>query len=138
VARYCTKKVNGDKAEQHYNRLYTDFNEFTGEIYEMRELQLEPEYSTQSRKPGIGREWYEKYKSDCYPSGYLVHNGYKSPVPKYYDTLLEKEDKVLFDSMKIARELAIAARAEDLTPEMLEKRHYCKKQQAKSLTRSKQ
>ena len=31
-----------------------------------------PEYITMSRKPGIGSFWYDKFKSDIYPSGFAV------------------------------------------------------------------
>lgn len=137
VARYCVKKITGDKAEEHYNRLVIDWNEYTGEIYNMQEVQLQPEYATMSRAKGIGREWYEIYKDDCYPSNYLIKDGNKIPIPKYYDKLLEKEDEVLYNQVKIERELNIAKRAADLTNEMLEKRHYCKKQQYKQLERTK-
>ena len=40
VARYIMKKVNGDRADEHYRRVDLD----TGEIY-----QLPPEYTTMSR-----------------------------------------------------------------------------------------
>ena len=56
VARYVMKKITGDKAASHYN----------GRL---------PEYTTMSRRPGIGRAWYDKFKSDCYPSDELVIRG---------------------------------------------------------------
>jgi hypothetical protein len=46
VARYIMKKVTGPMAEEHYEVL----QEETGEIGER-----EPEYTTMSRRPGIGR-----------------------------------------------------------------------------------
>lgn len=141
VARYVTKKVNGEKADQHYNRLLIDWNEFTGEIDNFQEVQLEPEYATMSRgrdgKRGIGHEWYQKYKSDCYPSNYLIKDGSKIPIPNYYDKLLEEEDEVLYKQIKMDRELAIVKHSEDLTPERLKQRHYAKRQQNKTLLRNK-
>jgi len=144
VARYITKKITGEKAEQHYNRFIWDWNEFTGEIFNMREVQLQPEYATMSRGrkkegqtgSGIGSEWYEKYKSDCYPSDYLVRDGNKISVPKYYDKLLEQEDEVLFSAMKVKRELALINHKDDLTNEMLAIRHKAKINQNKSLRRN--
>ena len=143
TARYVVKKVTGEQAEDHYNRFIWEWNEFTGEIYNMQEVNLQPEYATMSRggttskgkAGGIGSKWFEKYKSDCYPSNYLIHNGSKLPIPKYYDTLLEREDETLLAQVKINRELALAARAADLTPEMLKKRLYYKEQQTKTLKR---
>ena len=137
VARYCTKKITGDKADEHYNRLIIDWNEFTGEIYDFYETQLEPEYADMSRRPGIGKGWYEKFKSDCYPSNFLIQDGHKTPIPKYYDKLLELEDEIEFIAVKMARELALIHMKEELKPERLEQRHKVKMAQYKSLKRNK-
>ena len=59
VSSYCVKKITGLKAEDHYIKL----NLNTGEL-----AKVEPEYATMSRRPGIGREWYEEYKNDVFPS----------------------------------------------------------------------
>ena len=56
-ARYVLKKVNGVLSQDHYLRC--DEN---GVAY-----WLQPEYTTMSRRPGIGRDWYEKYKEDVHP-----------------------------------------------------------------------
>lgn len=141
VARYCTKKINGEKAEEHYNRLIIDWNEFTGEIFNMQEAQLKPEYATMSRgrknNRGIGYEWYQKYKKDCFPSNYLIQDGYKKQIPKYYDKILEEENPLLHHQIKIERELSIISHQEELTPKRLIQRHECKKQQANTLMRNK-
>ena len=52
VARYIMKKVTGDPAEDHYRGV----NSETGEL-----TRLLPEYTTMSRRPGIAREWYERF-----------------------------------------------------------------------------
>ena len=140
VARYCTKKINGDKADQHYNRLIIDWNEFTGEINNMQETNLLPEYATMSRgrgdNKGIGYQWYQQYKSDCYPSGYTIKDGHKVPIPKYYDNLLFEEDEYLHATMKAKKILAIQENYADYTPGRLRERLYTKQQQFKSLKRS--
>jgi hypothetical protein len=83
VARYVTKKIKGKDAEQHYIR----WDPSTGEG-----LPIEPEYATMSRKPGIGREWFNQYKNDVYPHDYVVMGKHEIRPPRYYDTLLgEKE-----------------------------------------------
>jgi hypothetical protein len=137
VARYCTKKITGDKAEQHYNRLIIDWNEFTGEIFEFKEAQLLPEYATMSRRPGIGKAWYEQFKDDCYPSNYLIHDGHKTPIPKYYDKLLEMEDEIEFKAIKMARELALIHMKDELKPDRLKQRHKAKMAQYNTLRRNK-
>lgn len=71
VARYVTKKINGKLAPGHYQ----------GRL---------PEYTTMSRRPGIARDWYEKYKNtDVFPRDYIVLNGVKGKVPKYYNRIYE-------------------------------------------------
>lgn len=94
-ARYCLKKVNGEKQQEHY--LYTDLE--TGEV-----ISIEPEYATMSRgnnypaedprhTRGIGYSWFQKYKSDVFPNDYVVvrDNLKISPPPYYLDLLTEKE-----------------------------------------------
>lgn len=79
VARYVMKKQTGKKAEQHYQIVDSE----TGELYK----DLQPEYSTCSLKPAIGKGWFEKYESDVFPDDFVVLNGKKYRVPRYYDKL---------------------------------------------------
>lgn len=136
VARYCTKKITGEKAEAHYNRIISDWDEITGEINTYQEVQLEPEYGTMSRKPAIGKTWLEKYMGDCYPSDYLIVNNRKLPIPKYYDKQLEKEDSFLYTQQKAARKIkAILTEHDDL--QRLSQIAHVKKLQSNTLTRNK-
>lgn len=49
-----------------------------------------PEYTSMSLKPGIARDWYEKYKdTDVFPRDFVVVNGVKTKVPKYYSKCYE-------------------------------------------------
>jgi hypothetical protein len=158
VARYCTKKYSSkggydkygnyiDTTEEHYTRKILDWNEHTGEIYNFQETNLEPEYGTMSSgrrdhpnpafRGGIGYAWYQDFKDDCYPSNYLIQDGHKTPIPKYYDKLLEVENEVMFSEIKLNRELALAAHKADLTPSRLKQRHITKLAQANQLTRNK-
>lgn len=83
VARYCIKKVTGERARDHY----TSVNPDTGEV-----AYLTPEFLVMSTKPGIGAGWYEKYSSDAFPSDFVTIDGSKVPVPRYYTKkLAEKE-----------------------------------------------
>lgn len=85
VARYVMKKVTGARAIEHYQ----------GRI---------PEYTTMSRRPGIGKGWYEKYKTDVYPLDRVVVRGNSTRPPRFYDYLLGLEDRAQFELIKIQRE----------------------------------
>lgn len=112
VARYITKKILGKDAWKSY----CDVNYKTGEITK----ELEPEYTTMSRRPGIGKPWLEKYKSDVYPLDYVVINGKKVPTPKYYDKLLEVQDPELLEDLKERRlKNALTHSANNTTPRLL-------------------
>ena len=76
VARYCTKKITGAKALEHY----TDIDYSTGEIINERK----PEYTTMSRRPGIGKAWLEKFRDDIFPDDFVVLAGKKLRPPNYY------------------------------------------------------
>nr|WAE43898.1 MAG: replication initiator protein [Microviridae sp.] len=84
VARYCTKKITGSNAVEYYKG-------------------REPEFGLQSSKPGIGADWFYKWKGDCFPSDYLIVNGAMCKPPRYYDKLLEREDPVLLEKIKKQR-----------------------------------
>jgi len=89
TARYCLKKITGDKADDHYQG-------------------RKPEYVTMSRRPGIGADWYDKHHREVYPSDSVVLRGKEMLPPPFYDKLLEKADPTLFE--KIKRERASAAK----------------------------
>jgi len=62
-----------------------------------------PEFLLMSRNKGLGYTWYKKYKHEIYPNDYIVINGQKYPVPKYYDSLLKSEDIEAFELVKQKR-----------------------------------
>lgn len=83
TARYMVKKIYGDKAKEHYLRTHP----LTGQLN-----QVEPEFIRMSTKPGLGATWYEKYKSDCFPSDFLINrDGIKQPIPRYYVRIYERD-----------------------------------------------
>lgn len=139
VARYCTKKITGDMAEGHYNRILTDWDEVTGEITYIKEVDLLPEYARMSTNPGIGKEWFNQFKADLYPSDFIVtNNGTKVGIPHYYDKLLDNEDEFLLKQQKLKREMAARYQSQETTRDRLRAREFCKKEQAKQLKRNKQ
>lgn len=113
VARYCLKKRNGAEAWDRYT--YTDFD--TGEF-----KRILPEYNAASNRGGIGKRWYEKFKSDCYPHDYVVMKGQKMRVPKYYDRLLEHEDPLALEQLKERRKLQAELYSVDQSDQRLKAR----------------
>ena len=80
-AQYTVKKINGSMAKDHYIRV--DKN--TGDYVRIR-----PEFSTMSRRPGIGRDWYDKYKGDL-DKGFVTVNGRKEQIPKFYERIMTED-----------------------------------------------
>lgn len=98
VARYVMKKVTGDKADEHYKFVDAD----TGELYTVI-----PEYTTMSRRPGIGAGWFDKYKDDCYPSDSVIIRGREVQPPKYYDARFGEIDPEGLEEVKSVRKEAM-------------------------------
>ena len=109
VARYIMKKVTGDFAEEHYEG-------------------RRPEYITMSRRPGIGREWLEKYLSDVYPEDALIiRDGIKMKPPRYYDDIYDKIDPDAFALIKRKRmEKLQLIDPEEFSYERLQVKEACK------------
>ena len=89
VARYVMKKRKGDDDhkdkhgktnKEHYQLVDSD----SGEIFN-----ISPEFCLMSRRPGIGRQWLETFKTDT-DKDFITVRGKKMSLPKYYDNLLEE------------------------------------------------
>lgn len=93
VARYITKKVTGDKAADHY-------------------MGREPEYTNMSN--GIGKEWIAKYGKDTYRDDYVIMDGKRARLPRYYDTQYELVDSKRVDVVKRLRVRKAKLRGADL------------------------
>jgi len=92
VARYIMKKITGDMAP---------------EIYKNRV----PPYTTMSRRPGVGKEWYDKFSSDVFPDDHVViRNGVICKPPKFYDNQLDEDQ---LDQVKQKRAIASRSRSEN-------------------------
>lgn len=66
VARYCTKKITGPKAADHYGG-------------------REPEFLVMSRRPGIGLTYFARFNPEMYAHDNVIVNGVPSSLPRYYD-----------------------------------------------------
>ena len=80
-----------------------------------------PEFARMSRRPGIGKSWFEKYGiTDVYDSGdFITINGKRYSTPRYYDTLLEKLNPEQLAGIKDERVLSAVAYECNNTPERL-------------------
>lgn len=115
VARYVLKKMTGDMAEEHYNG-------------------KQPEYTTMSRRPGIGHDWLMMYKDDVYNYDCVViRNNIKCRPPKYYDDIYDNLDPKKFEKIKIKRRKYV--KDGEYTYERLRAKEEIQKQKLKLLVR---
>lgn len=126
VARYIMKKVTGENAAEHYE--YVDLD---GEIHERK-----PEYTTMSRRPGIGSTWLHAYQSDVFPADFIVLEARKMQPPKYYDRQLEITDLKEHNRIKFQRIRRAKENQEDQTPERLLVREQVKASRTSQLKRT--
>lgn len=115
VARYVLKKVTGPSADDHYMSC-----DFDGVI-----TFIQPEYVTMSRRPGIGRDWYDKYKDDVFPADHVPVPGLgmQKKVPRYYEELFKDASPIELEEIKAIRKAFRDAHAEDYTPERLKDKY---------------
>lgn len=127
VARYVMKKINGNQAEQHYMRLVPE----TGEL-----VSVPSEFTVMSRRPGIGKPWLDKYLTDVYPDDFVVVNGKKLKVPRYYDLQLEQRFPAKHAALKEKRYDSAISMRPDCTPDRLAVREFIQNEKLKQLKRS--
>jgi len=84
VARYIMKKITGEMAEDHYQ----------GKI---------PEYTTMSRRPGIGKSFLDKYTGDIYTQDRIILKERSLKPPRYYDNIYEAMNPEGFEKIKLNR-----------------------------------
>lgn len=84
VARYIEKKITGENAEGYYDG-------------------KKPEYSTMSRKPGLGQGWLDKYKTDIFPKDFVIIRGKRSTVPKFYNKKYELTNPDEYGTLRLKR-----------------------------------
>lgn len=135
VARYILKKVGGEMAVEHYKRV----NAQTGEITTVR-----PEFITMSTRPGIGAEWYTRWKTDVFPSDFVIVEGSKKPIPRYYSKKNEAahegqsvvgSDASHPDRIRFERKKASFRHRKDNTPDRLATREEVQRRRVERLKR---
>lgn len=89
VARYVTKKLTGEVAS-----FYKEHN-------------IEPPFSLMSRKPGIGRGYYDSNLDSLYDYDYINvstrQGGVKFRPPRYFNRLLETDNPELSEKLRETR-----------------------------------
>ena len=85
VARYVLKKIMGQGAQEHYGG-------------------IQEEYVTMSRRPGIGRTWYDAFKNDVFLGDKIVVREDKiCKPPKYYEKIYDQESRFDLGCIKYRR-----------------------------------
>ena len=128
VARYIMKKQTGDLAFYHYSDI--DFD--TGEVLNTRK----PEYTTMSRKPGIGKAWFDRWSSDVFPSDEIIFRGKRMSVPRYYGDQYELISPDNYVTIKFKRKKKAKLLAKDNTPDRLAVKLKCKLAKVEQLVRN--
>lgn len=130
VARYVTKKITiTEGLSDGYFDHYLNFDPISG-----RCNTRPPEYITMSRRPGIGSDWYRKYKGDI-EKQYITARGFKMRPPKYYDRLYRNDDRYGFaDRQKLNQDKLRQEETE--TQERLDVMRHLKVKQFKKLPRA--
>lgn len=85
VARYLISKKTGDQA-----KYYTD-------------RRIEPEFVRMSQKPGIGADWFYKYRDEIIQHDSIVHEGRERGIPRYFSKLIERYDLLIYEDLKSKR-----------------------------------
>jgi len=87
VANYATKKIIGspEVVNAHYRG-------------------RTPEFLLMSRRPGIGRSWYDSFSTDVFPSDEVIVKGLQARPPRYYSSLLESQDPEAYEAIRSKRE----------------------------------
>jgi len=125
-ARYIVKRIRGVDAWEHYQ----NFDCLTGEIYE-----LEPEYCTMSRRPGIGAAWFDLYSDEVFPEDEVFLRGHCTKPPRFYEKLLEIVDPDVLEGVKRERVEFLWNHLDDCTPARLKSREMVKSAQVGQLHR---
>lgn len=83
TCKYIMKRFTGQAVPKACVRPHP----VTGELHE-----VEPEFLVMSKHPGIGAAWFEQFGRDAFPSDFLVHDGAKHRVPRYYLKQLRRRE----------------------------------------------
>jgi len=121
TAGYILKKITGQKALDTYLR-----NDEYGVAYWVK-----PPYTTMSLKPGIGADFYEKYKTDfAYDECPVPGRGVFHKIPRYYQNIMAEQNPANLEKIKELRQTFFNAHREEFTPERLMTKYKCARARA--------
>lgn len=95
VARYVLKKQYGKTALFHYNTIDLATGEITAE--------REPEYTTMSRRPGIGATFFERHGGQIARRGEITMRGKQLKAPRFYDERIKAAYPLEYQRIKSQR-----------------------------------
>ncbi len=126
VARYCVKtlqnlKYRSKDRDSYLAALERDYERVDSETGEI--VTVDREYVTMSRRPGIGRGWFEKFGTEVFPSDEVIVRGKSCKPPRFYDYLHDLEDPRAHEG--VVSDRRHSRRPEDETPERLRVREAC-------------
>lgn len=67
----------------------------------------EPEYSTMSRRPGIGTNWFKRFGDEVYRADSVIVGGREVKPPKFYDALFEAASPERMRALKGKRKRSV-------------------------------
>lgn len=123
-ARYIMKKVLGDEAKAHYTVVDAD-----GVMVEKV-----PEFANMSLRPGIGARWFERYHGDVFPHDFVILDGTRRKVPRYYSDKYRNSGGD-FDSIEFERQKKALLVAADNTDERRQTREIVHQAKVRNLKR---
>lgn len=95
VARYVTKKVDGEQRERGHYEVYNADGVVSERV---------PEFSHMSRRPGIGSTYFDKYGHEIKAHDSIIVNGHEVPSIRYYDLKIEASDPKAMKRIKEQRQ----------------------------------
>ena len=94
IARYVTKKITGEKADEHYTKTCP---------YTLQEFRLAPEYGRMSRRPGIGHDYICSYFGEVSTTDEIIIRGHPRRPPRYYTDYVRTSDPDAYELLKAKR-----------------------------------
>lgn len=104
TARYVTKKITAGNDYSSYEKDLEARFKYRGR---------DPEFGVMSRRPGIGLEYWHKYKNDIISSDSIVVRGREVRPPRYYYDKLKESDPDVHESIRFDRWLKFERESED-------------------------